>query len=316
MGDSKYPAKVQTTYARKYGALLLASMISFCLYGVGLLMVLQYFRRHSTNDPMVLKVTVVVLVILATLQTVFASHQIYNAFITKQGALDLLDEIVVSVPGKYICGYFTAFVAEVFFSSRIWIVGRSMRVQSRYFTVPALALALMQLSAGIAQGTIMRIAGKYSVLSMRTRRLIEMTTIQGVGAALSDIIISATLCYIFHSGRTAVGRTNSMINQLIKYAVNRALATSFCAVLSVLLYYFASGTYYYQIPLLSSTPLYLISAVSMLTTREGLRERGDVSFHITNLAMTTEKTSAEAEESHCDTSAHTTSVPNTEKSEA
>ncbi|KAF9523282.1 hypothetical protein CPB83DRAFT_697189 [Crepidotus variabilis] len=259
--DPNYPVKIKPTYAGIYGSILCANLIALCLYGMGALMVLQYFGRHATHDTALIKMIIMVLVGVSTLQTIFSSHQIYDAFITKHGDLALLDQIVFSVPGIWLCSYFSAFVAQSFFCSRIWHVGSRMKNRARFFIIPALLLSLLQLGTGTAQASIMYIDKTYSKLSMNTTLLIQTTAIQGVATALSDIIISATLCYIFNANRSPMGRTNSMINKLITYTINRALATSFCAVSSVILFYFCSGTYYFMIPLFATTHFYLISAI-------------------------------------------------------
>ncbi|KAF9529830.1 hypothetical protein CPB83DRAFT_851647 [Crepidotus variabilis] len=303
--DPHYPVKLPVTFAGVYGAIMVATMINLCLYGVGLLMVLQYFRQHSKNDPILPKITIVVLIILATLQTIFASHQVYDTFVTKGGQMVLLDEIMFSVPGAWMCGYLAAFFAEGYFCTRIWIAGERMNSRARYAVIPVTLLAFIHISAGLAQVIVMGTSHTYSKMTMRTNLLLETTAVQGAGAALADIIISATLCYIFHTNRSGLGRTNSMINKLITYAIIRAIATSFSAVMAVILYYFCSGTYYFMIPLFACTHLYLISAVSMLTSREGIREQGDPSFHVSNLEMSTTKGSIIINGSEM--SSHTTS---------
>ncbi|KAF9526362.1 hypothetical protein CPB83DRAFT_896199 [Crepidotus variabilis] len=303
--DPKHPAKLVVTFAGIYGATLLASMVNLCLYGVGLLMVLQYFGRTAKRDPLLTRVLIVILIVLATLHAVFSCHQVYDLFITKHGNEALLDVIVFSVTGRWLTGYLTAFFAQVFFCCCIWDVGRRMATRARFLVVPAVAFALMSIGAGVGQTSIMITSRFYTKLTMRTGILLKTTAIQGAGAVAADLIISSTLCYIFHSHRSTLKSTNSMINKLITYAINRAIATSVCAVLSVALYFSASGTYYFLLPLLANTNLYLISAVSMLTSREGLREQADPSFHLTNLELSTAAGGQNA--SHSDTSAHTTS---------
>jgi len=85
----------------------------------------------------------------------------------------------------------------------------------------------------------------------------ETTAIQGAATAISDIIISATFIYLFRSQRSGHARwpayrlvyyrldfvnrgalfskTDTLLNKMIKYAVNRAVVTSFCAVAGVML---------------------------------------------------------------------------------
>ncbi|KAF9532726.1 hypothetical protein CPB83DRAFT_579373 [Crepidotus variabilis] len=91
----------------------------------------------------------------------------------------------------------------------------------------------------------------YSQMAKKTPFLVSTTIVQGSGAALSDKVISARLCWIFHKNKSEITkhflnitsnyRTNSMINDLITYAINRAIATGVwprCMLLTVLLVMF------------------------------------------------------------------------------
>jgi len=288
VSDPKYPVKVPVTFAGINGATLLALMFNIFLYGVALLMVLQYFKRDAKRDLMTVKMTVVVLSILATLETAFACHQIYDLFITKRADGALSNIIVSSVPGKYMCAYITAFVAQLFFACCIWIVGRNLGSRLRYYAGLAILLALLQISAGLAQSIVMATSKLYSTMTMRTGLLVETTAIQGAAAALCDITISTTFCYLFRSQKSGIPKTDSMINKVMIYAINRAILTSFLAVSGVILYYFCSGTYYFQIPLFANTHIYVISVVGILTSGEGgLRERQEETLPVAELGMNT-----------------------------
>ena len=48
----------------------------------------------------------------------------------------------------------------------------------------------------------------------------------GVAAVLSDIIIAVALCVLLGSNRSSFDDTNSLINKLIVFAINRCILTS------------------------------------------------------------------------------------------
>ncbi|KAF8993600.1 hypothetical protein BDQ17DRAFT_1431580 [Cyathus striatus] len=124
--------KFELTFDGMYGAQLVAAMInatydlfffghtyvleisiSHSVYGAAMTMVAQYFKSHSNSDTLVVKGMIVLLVALATLETVCASHQTYEYFVLKFGRKDLLDVITVAAMGKYVGIYLTAFVAQL-----------------------------------------------------------------------------------------------------------------------------------------------------------------------------------------------------------
>ncbi|EAU83007.2 hypothetical protein CC1G_08944 [Coprinopsis cinerea okayama7 len=273
------------TFHHMYGAQLLASIINTFLYGTSLIITLQYFRRFGRNDPLALKGTVALLICSATVETTASAHQTYDSFITKFGRQELFNEIVPSVTIEFLFVYVTAFIAQCFFATRIWKVGKHFGFKFQWLTIPVIALAFLQLGAGIAQVSLMIKSKLYSTLDQHTATLVKVTTMQGVAAAICDILITVVLCWAFHSHRSGTRRTNSLVDKLIIYAINRGSATSICALLNVLLYYFASGTFYFLIPLQATTHFYVISAVTVLTSREGLRQEMDNSFHLSDLIV-------------------------------
>jgi hypothetical protein len=283
--NSPFPVYFEPTFKNLYGAQLIAAIINTFFYGTALLLVIQYFRRHSRNDPLYIKSVVGLLIFFATLQTISCTHQAYDAFILNFGKPERFNIIVFSAPLAFLCSYVAAFIAQLFFASRIWIASQHFGARYRVPVVPVVLLACLQLGAGIAQAALMFQSGTYERLNLKTITLIQTTCIQGASAALCDIIITATLCWIFRSHRTGITRTNNLVDKLSVYAINRAAATSLAVLLDVFLYYFCSGTYYFLIPLLVSTHLYVLSAVTVLTTREGLREDVDTSFHLSQLVM-------------------------------
>ncbi|KIJ42553.1 hypothetical protein M422DRAFT_254338 [Sphaerobolus stellatus SS14] len=231
--DPKHPANAQVIYARSYGALMIAILISTFMYGVSLLIVLQYFKLQAKRDTSVLKVTISTLITLGTLETIFTGHQLYDTFIINTGNTALMDQIPLqvtlflvsrlhhdffsvfsSMSGEYACTYLTAFVAQLFFASRIW------------------------------SGQLFSSQQESSQSS------------------------------------TAYGRSGYFTG----FTPN-----GICALLGAFLYYFVSYTDYFLIPLLVNAHLYVISAVSILTLREGLREEINQSFHLSDLYTNTSR---------------------------
>ncbi|KAK1226104.1 hypothetical protein PQX77_010929, partial [Marasmius sp. AFHP31] len=84
--------------------------------------------------------------------------------------------------------------------------------------------------------------------------------------------------------RSRSKKTNSIIDKLIVYAINRGAATSLAAFVQLVLFVALPGTFIFMPFLLPSCHLYVISVCSMLISREGLRHKlqGD---HSTNFQL-------------------------------
>ncbi|TFK17134.1 hypothetical protein FA15DRAFT_661667 [Coprinopsis marcescibilis] len=111
----------------------------------------------------------------------------------------------------------------------------------------------------------------YPVMYERVSLTIRSMYINGTATAACDILITIALVVILRSTKVnATRRTKTLLEKLVIYAINRGIVTSVFALLSIFLYDFASGTFYF-----------------MLTAREGLREDMDRSFHVSDLIMNT-----------------------------
>ncbi|KAJ2926185.1 hypothetical protein H1R20_g10918, partial [Candolleomyces eurysporus] len=98
MPDARYPLAFPPTFKNLYGAQMLAILITTWLYGISFIMLARYFASHSRNDPVMVKAVIAVLGILATMETIFSHHQLYDYFILKNGDLSQRDMIPFSVP--------------------------------------------------------------------------------------------------------------------------------------------------------------------------------------------------------------------------
>ncbi|THV03995.1 hypothetical protein K435DRAFT_835582 [Dendrothele bispora CBS 962.96] len=248
-----------------WGCHWIAYVLDICLYGCSLLMLMWYFRVHSAHDSFSTKLTVGLIGIFSTAHVVLMSHQMYTDFIERFGEPDGLDVVIDTSGVDLLSGYLTSFIAQIFFATRIWRI--AFKGKKILFTAPVVILALLQISAGIAQTTFFLRIGRYSQLGSTVR----ITSTQAAATALCDIFITIILCYLLHTSKTGIRNTNTVIDKLILYAINRGAATSLAALLNLILFVSIPNTFIFMIPLLPSCQLYVISVTSMLCSREGLR---------------------------------------------
>ncbi|KAF8990159.1 hypothetical protein BDQ17DRAFT_1547325 [Cyathus striatus] len=247
----------QVTFEGTYGTQLVASMINASVYGASMTFVVKYFKNHSNSDTLVVKGMVILLVTLATLETLS------------------LDVITRSAMGKYVGVYLTAFVAQLFYATRIWTVTGHLTKQYRLLTYPVVILSFIQVLSGIAQIFFMGYVKTFLKLGYISYITFKLLAVQGGSTAACDVAITASFSLIFYNNRSGIkSHTHSLLNKFILYAMNRAAATRF---------HYLSGTYSYMIPLLLNTHLYVISVVSVLTARGSMRE--DYSFHLSNMVV-------------------------------
>ncbi|KAF8999309.1 hypothetical protein BDQ17DRAFT_757162 [Cyathus striatus] len=271
------------TFEGTFGAQLIASMINASVYGAAMTFVAKYFKYHSNSDTLAVKGLVILLVALATLETMCTSYQTYDNLIYKFGKEDQLNAISKSAMGKYVGVYLTTFVSQLFYATRIWTLTGYFSKHYRLLTYPVAVLSFIQVSSGIAQVFFMGYAKTFLKLGYIFYITFKLIVVQGVSTAACDAAITASFSFIYYNNRSGFNSpTHSLLNKFILYAVNRAAATSFCAIISVFMFYYLSGTYSYMIPLLLNTHLYVISVVSVLTARGSMREE-NYSLHLSNI---------------------------------
>ncbi|KAG2012853.1 hypothetical protein CC2G_009816 [Coprinopsis cinerea AmutBmut pab1-1] len=286
-GDPRFPLSFEPRFHRMQGSQMIAAYVNILLCGFGILLTARYFQRYSKNDGWILKTVVGAIITLGIVETIFTSVQSYDTLVSKWGKCDMLDEIIPSVPGKYLCVYLTACIAQLFLASRIWLVGKSCGSSWRFMVIPVVAFSIFQLGGGLVVVALMIKTLSFKQLSLNVLVLRVGTAIQGGGSAVADVLITIGLVAIFrtHAGMSGINRSKSLLSRLARLFIHRAFATSILAVLSIFLYFHASGTYYFMIPLLANTHVYIISVVAILTSRDGIRREMNRSVHISDLVL-------------------------------
>ncbi|KAF5320621.1 hypothetical protein D9611_013737 [Ephemerocybe angulata] len=298
MPTHDFSAEAQS-FKNRNGAQMLAALLTNALFGVAILMAIQYFCNHARNDPRVVKAFVGVLGVLSVLETIFTNHQLYEVFVTDYKSGYTPDFMPFSVSAKTACIILTAFFSQLFYATRIWQVGKRFESVLRFMAYPITALAFLQLGGGLIQVVIMIQGKTYSEIAKRVQYLLKSMFIHGGASAACDLLITISLVAILKSNSSdGTRRTKSLVSTLVKYAITRGIVTSVLALLTVIIYDLAGGTYYFLIPFSCGTHIYVISVISMLISREGLREELDNSFHLSHLPTTTHgfaNTSAESD---------------------
>ncbi|KAF8985485.1 hypothetical protein BDQ17DRAFT_678131 [Cyathus striatus] len=142
-------------FINKRGSQLISSMFNNVFYGIAMCMVFQYFCNHAHRDNLNIKLVVYLLVISATLQVIFVNIQMFNVLVISFGRnMEVGGDIHFSVPGKYASIFLTAFIAQIFYATRIWAIGRNMGYtgrRSKLLAIPVVLLSSTQLGAGLAE---------------------------------------------------------------------------------------------------------------------------------------------------------------------
>ncbi|EUC57651.1 transmembrane protein, putative [Rhizoctonia solani AG-3 Rhs1AP] len=171
-----------------------------------------------------------------TFQSVCICHMQYHYTITNYANPSVLAFNIWSVNFEVGLTAVITFMVQAFFARRAWYFTK--RVGSRFTTTRKTQLlgafvgflALSALGFGIGSFSMTWVLGRFS-------RFIEYRWLVGIwlgAAAFCDIVIVYMLSTALVTQRTGFGRTDALINKLLRYTINTGLLTSLVAVADVL----------------------------------------------------------------------------------
>ncbi|PIL34895.1 hypothetical protein GSI_02682 [Ganoderma sinense ZZ0214-1] len=189
-----------------FGSFLVGTVLSAVVYGVSVLQAYVYFRNGG-QDSKYLRFFVAFLFALDTLSMVLNFEGLYQYVVTDFG--DLLS--LLKLPWSMVTWY-TLLI--------------SVAVDLDWYPDAVVVIALCAFALGAVSWVIL-----CKSVQITTLHSPEMRMLWGVSSGLSvvcDILIVAGLCYYLHSKRTGFKTTDSIIDRLIIYAINRGVLTAMC----------------------------------------------------------------------------------------
>jgi len=250
---------LETEVLHEYLILFVGFVVSTTLYGVTLLQGLFYFRTYAHNHWFMKLLTGVILT-LDSLTTILPAHAIYFYLIKNFGnyLAGLSEPLTYRVENLMLT--LITMLVQSFYTHQVWKLSGSI-VLTAFLSVLVVVAFVLGL---VTTGEILK-NGSVSQLLQRDMLIIE-GLVQGF-AALCDISITISLCWLLHSKRTGIKQTESLVDRLIMLAINRGLVTTVAQICFLVLNVAAPGKFYW-IPLHQSVgKLYTNSFLAMLNVR-------------------------------------------------
>ncbi|KAI8990418.1 hypothetical protein BD414DRAFT_483569 [Trametes punicea] len=261
------------------GAWLVGTFIGTLLQGTVYHQAYRYFRMYP-NDPQYLKIWVIIVVLLETLNTVLTMHSSYVYLITNYfDPIALLGAPVWSMTILPIPGSLAAVVCQTFFVRRVYMVGR------RYLPLVVVAMVCF-----------LAFSGFYTALSIRSLQVnnfqeaLKFSWMASTGSSfimLGDFLVTSVLIYALRKSRTGITRTDSLLDLLIIYAISTGLVICIFNALNVAFSLAYPHNLIYSAFSIVLTKLYANTLLVALNTRKSLAQRGITGESETNPFATT-----------------------------
>ncbi|KAF8189021.1 hypothetical protein BJ912DRAFT_1143217, partial [Pholiota molesta] len=271
-----------------YGAYLIGTIVAASLYGILVSQTIYYFNQYP-KDPPTFKLLVLSLFILDSLTIIFETHGLYYYLIVTFGNLEMLLIEVWSVQVELLVAYMIMLITQGFFVVRIWELTGRKRLLPGVITFLSLAgfgKSIPIPSSAIAKaddfdtlGSILGIIVQIFKLKFWSSSLVpNIKILVAFNKSLetcADAMITAALCFYLHRGRSQISRTNTMINRLIVFAVNRGVITTFLQLFCLIAFEIKPDSMAWVPFHVSTSKVYTNSVLATLNSRNTIRGVGE-----------------------------------------
>uniref|UniRef100_A0A0W0FSB5 DUF6534 domain-containing protein n=1 Tax=Moniliophthora roreri TaxID=221103 RepID=A0A0W0FSB5_MONRR len=282
------------------GVMYIGVMISAVFYGISLVQTAYYYNRYP-NDPWYLKYLVAATLVLDTIHLAFITHTIYHYAITTYYVKEELTVMVwsvlvrISLPGKSIRllsvlqrqRQFPQ-VFRVLWCSASTPLGFGEVSHDFFIRFPILELVSVSKKNYYLAGLILIIVfanaacgTAWVIISLQMKTFTDLLTINSLTisinalSAAADVLIAASLCITLYRAKTGFKRSDTMISKLINFSANTGLATSMCAMASLISLVASPKTLIYALFYFCIGRLYTNSLLVALNARKAIRGTED-----------------------------------------
>uniref|UniRef100_A0A0W0G0V8 DUF6534 domain-containing protein n=1 Tax=Moniliophthora roreri TaxID=221103 RepID=A0A0W0G0V8_MONRR len=252
---------VQPDLGDTFGANLVATIISSCLYGVTCLQTWYYFQNYS--DSILIRATVLAILALETIHEILLTEAAYHYLILNYGnPLALLTHTWSTI----LIGPATSAIATIvfmFYAVRIYLLSHK-----RDWWTPAIVCVLnvAQTALSIALAVGMAKHRFFAVITTN-KQSIAIGIAPLFCNAAGDVICAVALSYYLHSNRSGIKSTDTRINKLIIHAINNGVLTVVAAISTVVFAIAKPKNLVYQAVFQVVGNLYANSLLSTLNSR-------------------------------------------------
>ncbi|KAH9965632.1 hypothetical protein BGW80DRAFT_753663 [Lactifluus volemus] len=251
---------------QKQGILLIGIFLDAYLFGL----VTQQFYGYWTygfKDPIHLRLFVIVEFLLVALQSVLMWHFGYTIFITVSSPSKAPPSQTWAGPVNSLCQLFIIILANGFLAARIHTLTRS-----RAQTALVLALSTLAFTFGLVN-----IVGAWAHPSSQSL-LKTASIIWHAVQAIVECLISLILIRVLLKSRSGFGKSNSIVNHLIRNIIQTGCLATIWAVVALGSWFLLPNVTIYRLFDMTSGTVYAHAIFDTLLARAHLRGRTPSTF--------------------------------------
>ncbi|KAF8871596.1 hypothetical protein CPB85DRAFT_1461738 [Mucidula mucida] len=239
--------------------LLAGFLINCVLYGVLANQVYWYYMSFP-KDSTQLKAFVGVLAFVETAQTAMICYDALEGYAINLGSLAAFDDVHLAWMDIPITTSIISLLVQSFFAWRIFKLSKNW-----YIVILVEMVALLQTGAAFAAGIIIHSLKTYSAVPL-SKGATDSVKIWLAASAACDVLIALIMVYLLNRTPTQFHKTKALVSKLIKMTIETGAITAVFAVIVVILFSTAGGSYYACLGALVAK-LYSNVALAVLNSR-------------------------------------------------
>ncbi|KAF9050875.1 hypothetical protein BDZ89DRAFT_594735 [Hymenopellis radicata] len=244
------------------GVMLIGVVLSAILYGLAIGQTLYYYSKYP-KDPWYLKLLVAITVCFDTIHLILITQTMYHYLITSYYDSTALTEATWGVIIEALPTGVTGALVQCFYAVRVF------RLSKKNLILTGVIMVLVVGNAGCGTVWVVLAMSKKSYKDLLDISAMTMT-INALSVA-ADVLISLSLCIIFQRSKTGFRRSDTILTKLTIFFLNTGLATSMCAVGSLISLAVSPNSLVYALWYFCIGRLYTNSLLAALNARNIIR---------------------------------------------
>ncbi|KAJ6604986.1 hypothetical protein B0H10DRAFT_2077583 [Mycena sp. CBHHK59/15] len=268
-------AAIGTLYAPFLGGM----MVGCFLFGITISQTIIYFKNYK-EDTLLLRALVGAALIVDTFHFVMVAEGVHNWYVFCKLPQNYagLAAFHWSLGASIIATYVITSMVQALYIMRVYMLSKNV-----WLAMLIAFLSVLQLVFGLILWGDLTKAN--SLLALHGTLGQIGGSVELAATTLCDIVISISLWFYLHKGRTGFARTEKIIDRLILYMVNLGLLTSVASLLTLILWLVQPNSFAFVSLTLIRSKLYCNAMLVTLNYRDVVR----TALHNSNSQQQTSK---------------------------
>ncbi|KAH9060299.1 hypothetical protein EDB87DRAFT_625313 [Lactarius vividus] len=266
------PGSAVVDVHNSFGIVFIGLLITTTLYGLTILQTWVYFWNCRKRDPKTLKLFIIFITVLDTIDIILSAYTIYWYLVLNFGNVESLDHILWTLNAQIAIGAVNNTSLQLFYARRVYLVPANV--------VSQVVLVAISFSLGM-----LALAKDFAIKQFSRFNTVRWVLWVGIGAlAVTELLIAGSMCWFLYHRRTGFEKTDSMVMTLMAYSINSGLLTSLFGTAAIISLVVSPSSMIWLACCWVMSECSINSMLALLNSRDYIRERtSDKTFSLSSI---------------------------------